>query len=46
MESVMILQFVEILQFSKVLISLVWIQVQPIQTQFKALNFFLGGSGP
>ena len=30
MESVMILQFVEILQFSKVLISLVWTQFKPI----------------
>ena len=30
MESVMILEFVEILQFSKVLISLVWTQFKPI----------------
>ena len=37
MESVIILQFVEILQFSKVLISLVWTQFKPIWTQFKAL---------
>ena len=45
MESVMILEFVEILQFSKVLISLVWTQFKPNYTQFKALEIFLGPLG-
>ena len=44
MKSVMILQFVEILQFSKVLILLVLTQLKPIKMQFEALKFFLGGS--
>ena len=46
MESVMILQFVESLQFLKVLVSLVRTQFKPISTQFKALKFFLEGSAP
>ena len=38
MGSVIILQYVEVLRFSKVLISLVRTQFKPIQTQFKALQ--------
>ena len=45
-ESLMILQFVEIVQFSKVSISLVLTQFKSTQTQFKALKFFLEGSTP
>ena len=40
----MILQFVKILQFSKVSISLVYTQFKPIKMQFKALKYFLEGS--
>ena len=43
-ETVMMLQFVEILQFPKVLISLVWTQFKPILMLFKAIKFCLGSS--
>ena len=42
----MILQFVEVLHFSKVLILLIWTQFKPIEMQVKVLKFFLGGSTP